>query len=240
MIRIAIVEDEVEYRENICNCLNTIQTESGFSFSITTYGDGLRFLTDYHEQFDLVLMDVGLPDLNGMTVAQKLRERDQNVLLIFITSMAQFALKGYSVRALDYIVKPFSYDEFALKMRRAVGEVAKKKNDIFPISTENGKVFLSVSDIAYIEVKGHKLIFHKIDGEKIENKGRFSLTKAEEQFGRDGFIRCNNSYLLNPRYIQKIGKDMVSIADAEIPISRLMRNKFMEQLATYLNAARSV
>ena len=109
MIRIAIVEDDRHDREALKKCLNRYEKENQMKFSVTEFQDGEDIVTDYTASYDLIILDIEMAFLNGMKAAEKIRELDTNVIIIFITNMPQYAIQGYKVNALDYILKPISY-----------------------------------------------------------------------------------------------------------------------------------
>ena len=109
MLRCAIVEDSPRELEHLKECLARYSAERDIPLETTAFGDAASFLEHYRADYDIVFMDIELPGINGMEAAHRLREIDRQVILIFVTNMAQFAVKGYEVDALDYIIKPAQY-----------------------------------------------------------------------------------------------------------------------------------
>ena len=106
MIRVAIVEDEAEIREQLMGYVQRYTRQYGTAFEVKTFADGLEILEDYRPAYDLILLDIEMKHLDGMETARRIRELDPDVMLVFITNMAQYAIKGYAVGALDYVLKP--------------------------------------------------------------------------------------------------------------------------------------
>lgn len=115
MLNTAIVENSTKSADWLIKFLDRFSEEHGEEIRYTWYQGTHTFLSEYHFQFDLVFMDIELDDGNGMETAMKLRKRDPEVTLIFITHLAQYAVQSYEVDALDYILKPVGYPAFALK-----------------------------------------------------------------------------------------------------------------------------
>ena len=126
MIEIAIVEDEENYREVLCDYLNKFQKESGEQIHLSVFTDGDEIVENYSAVYDVILMDIEMRFMNGMTAAKKIREADKGVVIIFITNMAQYAIQGYAVDALDYVLKPISYFAFSQTISRAIGRIKKR------------------------------------------------------------------------------------------------------------------
>ena len=104
MIKIAIVEDEAMYAKQLQDFLRQYETENGEVFDITIYSDGDQIVHKYKSQFDIILMDVEMKFMDGMSAAEEIRKIDTEVVIIFITNMAQYAIRGYAVDALDYVL----------------------------------------------------------------------------------------------------------------------------------------
>ena len=106
MLRIATVEDDANDLEALRTHLSRYEKENGLKFQVTEFRDGEDIVTDYSADYDLILMDIEMAFLNGMKAAEKIRELDKDVIIIFITNMPQYAIQGYKVNALDYMLKP--------------------------------------------------------------------------------------------------------------------------------------
>lgn len=121
IINIAVVEDEQQQILNYQNYLDRFQKERKIMVKTHYFNDGLLFLEQYHQnEFDIVLMDIAMPQMNGLETAKRLRTVDKNVCLIFITTLAQYAIKGYEVDALDFLIKPVGFDLFSIKLEKAI------------------------------------------------------------------------------------------------------------------------
>lgn len=229
MIRVAIVEDSRQAASTLTEFLDLFSEKTGVSFSVSLFGDAISFLTGYKAVYDIVFMDIELPRLDGMTAAEKLRRMDKKILLLFVTNMAQFAVKGYEVDAFDYIVKPVGYNNFELKMKKAVALI-RSASDVIVINRSSGVVRLLAREVKYVESSGHKIVYHTDTGEV--QGGNESLSELEERLGPIGFLRCNNCYLVNFRHILSAQGYVVTVSDGEqLQISRPRKKSFMTGLA---------
>lgn len=165
MYRIAVVEDEQQYRDELCQYIEQYATEHQLKFDVTTYTDGQEIVDDVQKHYDIIFFDIEMTQLNGMDAAKVIRERDVNVVMVFITNMAQYAIEGYEVGALDFVLKPIDYYGFSFRLARALGRVQKKQGNLeFAINTPGGIKKLNSNDIYYIEIENRFLVYHTAEG----------------------------------------------------------------------------
>ena len=231
LVNVTVVEDNASDAAVLADMLAKYSAENGVKFRVTTYGDAYGFLENYRAGTDIIFMDIELPGLNGMDAAKKLREADPGVTLMFVTNMAQFAVNGYEVDALDFIVKPIIYAQFRLKLGRALNRIGLADDVALPVKTTDGFVSVSASRLKYVEVMGHKLIYHTTDG-NVESSG--SLYKIESLLSKAHFVRCNSCYLVNLRYVRSINKLTTVVGGDELKISYARRKEYRAAVAAYL------
>lgn len=112
MFRIAVVEDDAEYIERITRYIERFAQENHLDIQTAAFRDGMEIVMNYHHGWDIIFLDIEMPNLDGFSAAKEIRARDSTVLLIFITNIARYAIHGYEVEALDFILKPVSYEQF--------------------------------------------------------------------------------------------------------------------------------
>lgn len=228
---IAIVEDEVEEAETLRAYFSRYTEEYHTTFTITHFLSAEVFLNRYRPVYDLVLMDICLPRTSGMDAAAQLRRVDQSVPIIFVTNMAQFAVKGYEVDAFDFVVKPVSYANFALKIHRLMGKLAARREGEVLVTQSDHMIRLPASQIKYIEISGHRMVYHTTGGE-VNAYG--NLKEAEAALDPAIFARCNSCYLVNLNYVQAIQGHTVLVGGDALQISRPRRKAFVQALNDYL------
>lgn len=232
MIKVAIVEDNTADLATLQGAIFRYEKEKGISFHVQAFSDAADFLQNYSAAYDIVFMDIEMPYMSGMDAAHKLRELDTVVRLIFVTNMAQYAIQGYEVDALDYILKPIEYYSFAMKMDRALRYIRRDVEKYVNIPKNGGICRLPVKNLRYIEVQGHYLTFYT-DREPIVARGR--LSEMERELSEDDIVRCNNCYLVNLRYVTSVHGLSVKLGEIELPISRTRHKEFLCRLTRYLD-----
>ena len=231
MIRIAIVEDERRERAHLRDCLAYMAEKEQLEFDIVEFGSGEEFLGGYQPVYDIVLMDIELPSINGMETAKALRRLDSFVLLVFVTNMVQYAVSGYEVDALNYILKPVNRFDFALKMNKAISRTAKRTEKSVQIRAGKDLYMLPVAAIRYLEVDGHYIVYHTTEGDYSEY---ITLKEAEKKLDKPYFVRCNRCYLVNLKYVAAVRDDVVQVGRDELLISRPQKKAFLNALAVFI------
>lgn len=231
MIKVAIVEDRDDDIRCVKSHLGRFGRERSVAFSLDVFRNGNELMFDYQPVYDILLMDIEMPGMDGMTAAEQVRRMDKDVMIIFITSMAQYAIKGYRVRARSYILKPLSYHAFAFELDDAVEELAKRVDDAVLLPTEDGLRKVNVSEIYFVESQAHILHVHTKEGVFVM---RESMKNMEQKLQGYFFERCHVSFLVNLSQVSSMEQEAVVVGDERVPVSRQKRKAFMLALTSYL------
>lgn len=232
MPRIAVVDDQPDMRQQLCSMIDQYSRENNCMLEVTAFSDGAQIITNYCKGFDIIFLDIEMPELGGMDAAERIRTVDPDVVLVFVTNMAQYAIKGYEVDALDYVLKPVSYGAFCTKLSRAVQRVQRRKGGQVALQLSGGGMqLLDTGDILYLETRNRMLYYHTATQEYAV---RGSLAGAEKQLAAYHFARCNQCYLVNLQYVRGVENDFVQVGDARLEISRRQKAAFMTAVASYL------
>lgn len=231
MIRIGLVDDDLNHLELIKSFLDQYEKEKEIRFKIEEFHNGLNFVEDYKGDLDVVFLDIEMPHMDGMTAAKRIREIDSSLGIVFVTNMAQYAIHGYEVNAIDFIVKPLSYYVFTDKLEKAIHFSQKNTEKKYVIQTEDLIVRLNYSQILYVEKDKNYLMFHTDEG---QYRTRGTMTALEEKLREEGFSKCISGCLVNLRYVTKMIKDTVWLKDMPLPISRQRKKEFKEDFMRYL------
>ena len=232
MTRIVIVEDNPADLAQLMDCLQRYEQEHGDRFLVSSYANPADFLDAYRSDCELIFMDIELPAFNGVDVARQLREIDSIVTLVFITNMEQYAVNGYEVDALDFVVKPINYYRFSSMMRKALRIIARRGEKEVMVQSSGTITRLRASQIFYVEIRDHLLIYHTDQG-RLESWGRLSDVEAE--LTGDHFARCSSSYLVNLRHVISVDGNSVVVAGERLPVSLRRRKAFCTCVTNYLS-----
>ena len=167
---IAVVEDSAQDRAVLDSYLEKYQQEKNCHFQITHFSDGDEIALGYKGGYDLILMDIEMTFMDGMSAAEEIRRADPEVLIIFITNSPQYAIKGYAVQALDYILKPLSYYAFCQRMNHVRELLGRRQKHFLTVPCAGGVQKLDASNIYYVEICDHDLLFHTKQG-KVHSTG---------------------------------------------------------------------
>ncbi len=230
-LRIAIVEDDQIANARLVDYLKKYQDESKIEMQVKSYPNSSLFLNGYNGNFDIIFMDIELPDMNGLDAIKRIRERDSDVMVIFVTNMAQYAVKGYEVQAFDFIVKPVQYYSFEKKLTLAIKQLDKRIDQEIWISNKTGKFKIKISNIKYVEVISHSIIFHLLNGD-VKTTG--TLDKIMSLLPAKSFSLCNRCYLVNLRYVTKLFPTQVEVGGELLNVSRAKHSTFLHDLNNYL------
>lgn len=234
MIRIAIVDDEATSVDQLKNYLLQYQKERNEEISVVTYSDGDEIVENYQAVYDVILLDIEMKFMDGMTAAKEIRKFDPEVIIIFITNMAQYAIKGYTVNATDYVLKPVSYFLFSQRLDKAIERINRKVKKYIVIGIKGGTAKLYVTDICYIESQGHRMTFHTQTNEYTTFA---TMKEMEEKLKNMNFYRCNKGCLLNLELVDRVQDGCAIIRGERLVISRPRKREFMEKLTNYFGGA---
>ncbi|MBB1482579.1 response regulator transcription factor [Tessaracoccus sp. MC1865] len=231
MITIGVVDDQPESRHLLQGYLAQYEFESGVQFKVEEFADGSELTASYRPRFDIIFLDVQMDNLDGFATARLIREVDPGVILIFVTNMAQFAIKGYEVDALSYLLKPVPYFAFSQELKRSLERLDKARDEHIMLGVGGEMLRVDLADVIYIESIKHRLVFHMVD-EKLSMIG--TLKEMATQLEPRGFYRSNSFLLVNLRHVEGFsGSESKHTGGVSLPVSRARKKPFLEALSAY-------
>lgn len=230
-MKAAIVDDSPRDAARLKKYIEQYAAEMGLECRIFQYANGLDFLDDCGQNFDIVFMDVEMPHLDGFQTAKRMRQTDDTTVLIFITNLSQYAIHGYEVNAIEYMVKPVGYYNFSDKMSKAIKYLNRNREKVMVFKSDDIITKLKVSEIYYLEKEKNYILFHTTLGDFRE---RGSMAEMEERLAGAGFSKCISGCLVNLRYVTKMEKDVVWLGETAIPVARGQRKQLAKEFMEYL------
>ena len=230
MIHIAVVDDEKSYISQIQQYLEQFERESGEIIKVSVFYDGDSIVHKYRSQYDIILMDVEMKFMDGMSAAEEIRKKDSEVVIIFITNMPQYAIRGYAVDALDYILKPVSYFAFSQCLQKAIVRRNNRAAKFVVINLKKGTARINIENIIYIETAGHSTVYHTVEG---DYESYVSLNEAEEQLKQYHFFRISKWCLVNIALVDNYQDGYISLGKTTLAVSRSKRKELLDKLVTY-------
>lgn len=232
VLSIAVVDDSAIDRQRLVALLRHFESESALSLRIAEFDDGGGLLENYQTDYDIVLLDIQMGGIDGLRTAAAIREVDTSVILIFVTRTAQYAVTGYSVQALSYLLKPVTTFALEKELNRAVAQLSRRERGSVLVGSRSAPRRIDLADIYYIESRRHLLIVHSASGAITFHA---TLKEYEDLLGGRNFFRSNSSYLVNLMHVVAVdGDDSVMSNGASLRISRSRKKGLLEALTDYI------
>lgn len=230
MIKIAICDDEITMVNLIKQKLSLRLEQLGREFTISCYTEAAELL-NILDDFDLLYLDIQMPEQDGMELAKKIRKRNRECIIIFVTAFDKYVFDSFEVGALDYLCKPIDDTKFCKALDRAMNRIEERSGKSLFIQTMSWCKSVRLSTIYYCEVINRKIYLHTDKG-VVDYYGK--IEELEKQLDYR-FVRCHRSYLLNLDYLYEYADDQIQLQNGEkIPVSRLRRREFMQAMMEYM------
>lgn len=223
MINIAICDDESQYIRKMEDSIQSImKKEKAEEYAIDVFSSSKALEKKLKEKqiYHVIFLDINMPEMSGLELAQKIRKRDKEVILVFMTAFLDYAIEGYRLNVLRFLWKDMLEQLLPECMEAVLRRLQWDKKTITCPFIEGTKEIL-LTDIGYIESQKHKLKFHLLHNEQKEYLLYDKLDNMDEQLALYGFIRIHKSFLVNSMYIKRISNYRVKLQDGEeLPIPR--------------------
>lgn len=225
---ISIVDDNASDVEYIASLVKGWAEENGHTLSLSAFPSAEAFLFQHEngQGFDILLLDIEMGNMNGVELAEKIRQNDENVQLVFITGFPDFIAEGYEVSALHYLMKPVSPEKLYSVLDRAASNLIKVEKRLRVVHDRQTDI-IPLSRILYVEAQKQYVLVHT-EEETFRMKASLSETEsALDEF----FLKCQRSFLVNLRHVARIKSGCVVMKNGEeVPISRGMAEKIGREM----------
>lgn len=224
MIRCLIVDDEELARTLLQNYISRLP-HLNLAGLCKNPPEALAYMQQ--ESVDLLLLDIQMPELSGTEFLRSLPNRP---LVIFTTAYPEYALEGYELDVVDYLVKPFSFERFVQAVQKAAERLKPNKSvapDFLLVKSEHRKHRLKFDDILFIEGMREYVAFHMRSGGKILSL--LSLKQLETELPNSGFIRIHKSFIAAIKGIQTLEGNQLVVEGGKLPIGANYREKVLER-----------
>lgn len=233
-LRIALLEDEESDREQTAEYLERFFRETNTEYELTCFAGAEEFLKDGISKFQdthLLILDILLRGgrATGVDLAREVRRYNRDIAIMFVTKTAQFAINGYEVDAVDYVLKPLVYEDFAFKLKKAVKFILLRMEKFIRVDHRNGTSRVSERSIYYVEVIKHYLMIHTVK-EVLVARGTMRDLEGELS---ESFSRCSNSFIVNLRHVDGVYGSEVIVQGTRIPITKSYRASFLRAFNAY-------
>ena len=231
MIHIAICDDEKDFVAHLTGLLNQYAAETGVEIKVTAYYDGMELIEKYDTTIDLIFLDIQMRLVNGLRAAERVRQMDEKVGIIFLTTLTQYGLEGYKYQATNYIIKPIRYARLKEEMKQWLERHRQDDSPFIVVANDAGKFKVFLKSLRFIETFNRNLLLYTDQENIICYK---KMKELETELVQHGFVRCHSGYLVNLFYVKRIEKlDIILTTGERVPISQPKRKEFMERLADY-------
>ena len=232
MWKVLICDDEKDFREQTMLYLKRYSNESGEKFSVAAVKSGEELLDRIDGSEDFLLLDIHMKTLSGMNAARALRQKGNEVPIVFISSMPEFALEGYEVHAFGFLKKPLHYRQLAWQLDDLLAMLKKQRGVSIVVQDGSSLHSFSSGEIAWAEVMGHDVQLHLVGGRT--QRCSTPLSDLESKLSTAGFFRVHKSFLVNMSQVRSADLTSIELIDgSKVPLSKHRRQDFLFAFAEY-------
>lgn len=236
MLQIAICDDNIEELSNMVQLLNLYRASKNFSCDYAVFPNGFELISTLEKgkRFDIYCLDIIMPGIMGIDVAKEIRDYDKAAPILFFTSSPEFALQSYSVRAINYVLKPISKEKLFITFDEMLEQIKSQKDeDAIIVKSNDGIQKILISNLTFAEVIGRNVLYHLRSGKVIECTEPFS-SACEKLLKYGCFMKPHRSFLVNMQYIDTIENHQVTLQTlSSVPVAQGKAREIKQQYLSY-------
>ena len=236
MLQLAICDDNIDELTNMVHLIDQYRLSKNLDCEYAVFHNGFELISalEKGKRFDLYFLDIIMPGFTGIDAAKGIREFDKTAPILFFTSSPDFALESYSVKAVNYVLKPITKDKLFIILDDVLEHVkAEEKKDAIIVKSNEGIQRILISNLVFAEVIGRYVLYHLRSGKVVECAESFSsVCDTLLKFGC--FVRTHRSYIVNMQYVDMIENNKVTLQTlSSVPIAQGKAREVKEQYLAY-------
>ncbi len=236
MLQIAVCDDNIDELSNMVQLINLYRTSKNFNCDYAVFLNGFDLVSTLEKgsRFDIYCLDIIMPGFKGIDVAKEIRGFDKTAPILFFTSSPEFALESYSVKAINYLLKPISKEKFFITFDDILEQIkAKKDEDAVIVKSKEGIQKIIISNLVFAEVIGRNVMYHMRSGKVIECTEAFSSV-CDNLLKYGCFIKPHRSYLVNMQYVDTIENHQMTLQNlSSVPVAQGKAREIKQQYLNY-------
>ena len=236
MLQIAVCDDNIDELSNMVQLINLYRASKNFSCEYAIFPNGFELISTLEKgkRFDIYCLDIIMPGFMGIDVAKEIRGFDKTAPILFLTSSPEFALESYSVKAINYVLKPISKEKLFFTFDEVLEQIkAEKDEDAVIVKSNEGIQKILISNLVFAEVIGRNVLYHLRSGKVIECTEPFSYV-CDNLLKYMCFIKPHRSYLVNMQYVDTIENHQITLQTlSSVPIAQGKTREIKQQYLNY-------
>lgn len=222
MIHIAVCDDNIDELSNMIQLINQYRSSKNLNCEYAVFQNGFELISSLEKgrRFDLYCLDIIMPAFTGIAVAREIRNFDKNAPILFFTSSTEFALESYSVKAINYVLKPISKEKLFFTFDDVLERIKIPQEDAIIVKSTEGIQKILIPNLVFAEVIGRSVLYHLLSGKVIECTESFTSV-CNNLLKHSCFIKTHRSYIVNMQHIDTIGNHQVTLQTlSSVPIAQ--------------------
>ena len=236
MLQIAVCDDNIDELSNMVQLINLYRTSRHLNCEHAAFSNGFELISalEKGKRFDIYCLDIMMPGFTGIDAAKEIRTFDKTAPILFFTSSPEFALESYSVKAINYVLKPISKEKLFFTFDELLEQIkAKEEEDAVIVKSNEGIQKILISNLAFAEVIGRNVLYHLRSGKVVECTEPFSSV-CDNLLKYGCFIKPHRSFLVNMQYVDTIENHQITLQTlSAVPVAQGKAKEIKQQYLNY-------